>query len=122
MLSLPIVPSTPFIFFVFLPPPWIVAAVAAKSLQSCPTLCNPIDGSPPGSPIPGILQASLQEILMGIPSQSGGTVDGVLASTVPSLASTCWLEPSGHPRPLSEGCEQGSYLWLDQKSEISVVS
>ena len=33
------------------------AAAAAKSLQSCPTLCNPIDGSPPGSPIPGILQA-----------------------------------------------------------------
>ena len=30
---------------------------AAKSLQSCPTLCDPIDGSPPGSPIPGILQA-----------------------------------------------------------------
>ena len=29
----------------------------AKSLQSCPTLCNPIDGSPPGSPVPGILQA-----------------------------------------------------------------
>ena len=34
------------------------AAAAAKSLQSCPTLCNPIDGSPPGSPVPGILQAS----------------------------------------------------------------
>ena len=33
------------------------AAAAAKSRQSCPTLCNPIDGSPPGSPIPGILQA-----------------------------------------------------------------
>ena len=33
------------------------AAAAAKSLQSCPTLCNPIDGSSPGSPIPGILQA-----------------------------------------------------------------
>ena len=32
------------------------AAAAAKSLQSCPTLCNPINGSPPGSPIPGILQ------------------------------------------------------------------
>ena len=29
----------------------------AKSLQSCPTLCDPIDGSPPGSPVPGILQA-----------------------------------------------------------------
>ena len=33
------------------------AAAAAKSLQSCPTLCDPIDGSPPGSPAPGILQA-----------------------------------------------------------------
>ena len=32
-------------------------AFAAKSLQSCPTLCDPIDGSPPGSPVPGILQA-----------------------------------------------------------------
>ena len=31
------------------------AAAAAKSLQSCPTLCDPIDGSPPSSPIPGIL-------------------------------------------------------------------
>ena len=34
-----------------------VAAAAAKSLQSCPTLCDPIDSSPPGSPIPYILQA-----------------------------------------------------------------
>ena len=33
------------------------AAAAAKSLQSCPTLCNPIDGNPPGSAVPGILQA-----------------------------------------------------------------
>ena len=39
----------------------IVAAAAAKSLQSCPTLCNPIDGSPPGSPVPGILQARALE-------------------------------------------------------------
>jgi len=37
------------------------AAAAAKSLQSCPTLCNPIDGSPPGSAIPGILQARTLE-------------------------------------------------------------
>ena len=34
---------------------------AAKYLQSCPTLCDPIDGSPPGSPVPGILQARTQE-------------------------------------------------------------
>ena len=37
------------------------AAAAAKSLQSCPTLCNPTDGSPPGFPIPGILQARTLE-------------------------------------------------------------
>ena len=37
------------------------AAAAAKSLQSRPTLCNPIDGSPPGSPVPGILQARTLE-------------------------------------------------------------
>ena len=45
---------------------WIIlraaaAAAAAKSLQSCLTLCDPIDGSPPGSPIPGILQARTLE-------------------------------------------------------------
>ena len=33
------------------------AAAAAKSLQSCPTLCDPIDGSPPGAAVPGFLQA-----------------------------------------------------------------
>ena len=37
------------------------AAAAAKSLQSCPTLCDPIDSSPPVSPIPGILQARTLE-------------------------------------------------------------
>ena len=39
----------------------VTAAAAAKSLQSCPTLCDSIDGSPPGSPIPGILQAKTLE-------------------------------------------------------------
>ena len=38
-----------------------LAAAAAKSLQSCPTLCDPIDGSPPGSAAPGILQARTLE-------------------------------------------------------------
>ena len=41
--------------------PLAAAAAAAKSLQSGPTLCDPIDGSPPGSPIPGILQARTLE-------------------------------------------------------------
>ena len=38
-----------------------VKTAAAKSLKSCPTLCDPIDGSPPGSPVPGILQARTPE-------------------------------------------------------------
>ena len=38
-----------------------MVAAAAKSLQACPTLCDPIDGSPPGSPVPGILQARTLE-------------------------------------------------------------
>ena len=37
------------------------AAAAAKSRQSCPTLCNPVEGSPPGSPVPRILQARTLE-------------------------------------------------------------
>ena len=37
------------------------AIATAKSLQSCPTLCDPIDGSPPGAPVPGILQARTLE-------------------------------------------------------------
>ena len=41
--------------------PAAAAAAAAKLLQSCPTLCDPIDSSPPGSPVPGILQARTLE-------------------------------------------------------------
>ena len=45
------------------------AAAAAKSLQSCPTLCDPIDGSPPGSPVPGILQArTLEWVTISFPN------------------------------------------------------
>ena len=51
-------------------------AAAAKSLQSCPTLCDPIDGSPPSSPVPGILQARILEWVaiafsIQLPTQSG---------------------------------------------------
>ena len=42
-------------------PSAVILAATAKSLQSCPTLCNPTDGSPPGSPISGILQAGTLE-------------------------------------------------------------
>ena len=40
---------------------YVAATAAAKSLQSCPTLCETIDGSPPGSPVPGSLQAIILE-------------------------------------------------------------
>ena len=48
-----------FQFQIFLNP--VLNIAAAKSLQLCPTLCDPIEGSPPGSPIPGILQARTLE-------------------------------------------------------------
>ena len=52
-----------------------VPAAAAKSLQSCPTLCTPIDSSPPGSPVPGILQARTLEWCRGpAPEGSRGTL------------------------------------------------
>ena len=51
----------PFIFIFLLLFSHSAAAAAAKSLQSCPTLCDPIDGSQPGSPVPGILQARTLE-------------------------------------------------------------
>ena len=57
-----------FVFFIIIVPlkyfilcKWSAAATAAKSLQSCPTLCDPIDGSPPGCPVPGTLQARTLE-------------------------------------------------------------
>ena len=50
----------------------ILAAAAAKSLQSCLTLCDPIDGSPPGSPVPGILQARTLE-WVAMPSSRGSS-------------------------------------------------
>ena len=50
-------PIIKLLFFLFT----AAAAAAAKSLQSCPILCDPIDGNPPGSPVPGILQARTLE-------------------------------------------------------------
>ena len=53
--------EAPKVYSKLFTPFWMSAAAAAKSLQSCPTLCDPIDGSPPGSPVPGILQARTLE-------------------------------------------------------------
>ena len=65
----------------------VLAAAAAKSLQSCPTLCNPIDGSPPGSPVPGILQARKLE-WVAIPSSRGSSPPGFETMFIKSPALT----------------------------------
>ena len=51
----------PICLFLFPFPVLYAAAAAAESLQSCPTLCDPVDSSPPGSAVPGILQARTLE-------------------------------------------------------------
>ena len=60
------------------------AAAAAKSLQSCPTLYNPIDGSPPGSPVPGILQARVLEWGAIAFSEEGPTPSEIYTSLYPT--------------------------------------
>ena len=54
-------PRSKHLLISWLQSPYTVILLTAKSLQSCPTLCDPIDGSPPGSPIPGILKARTLE-------------------------------------------------------------
>ena len=81
------------------------AAAAAKSLQSCPTLCDPIDGSPPGSLVPGILQA--RTLASGEPGVSGdfwgsqeplliakgGSIPLLCLQGVPDLLHACLENP-----------------------------
>ena len=60
----------------------LIDHLAAKSLQSCPTLCNPTDGSPPGFPVPGILQARTLEWVVAI-SFSNNTATWVQIQALP---------------------------------------
>ena len=62
------------------------AAATAKSLQSCPTLCDPIDGSPPGSPVPGILQArTLEWVAISLLQCRKGKSKSEVAQSCPTL-------------------------------------
>ena len=82
-------------------------AAAAKSLQSCLTLCNLIDGSPPGSPIPGILQArTLAWVAISFSSAWKWKVKVKSLRRVPLLA-TPWT--AGHQAPLSMGFSRQEY-------------
>ena len=76
------------------------AAAAAKSLQSCPTLCDPIDGSPPGSPVPGILQArTLEWVAISFSSAWKGKVRVKSLSRV-WLFATPWTAAHQAPPPM----------------------
>ena len=69
------------------------AVAAAKSLQSCPTLCNPIDGSPPGSSVPGILQARILE--WAAISFSNACMHAKLLQLCPTLCNPIDSSPPG---------------------------
>ena len=76
------------------------AAAAAKSLQSCPTLCDSIDGSPPGSPVPGILQArTLEWVAISFSKAWKWKVKVKSFSPVPLLA-TPWTAAYQAPLPI----------------------
>ena len=83
------------------------AAAAAKSLQSCPTLCDPRDGSPPGSPVPGILQArTLEWVAISFSSEWKWKVKGKSLSHVQLLA-TPWT--GAYQAPPSMGFSRQEY-------------
>ena len=81
---------------------YIYAAAAAQSFQSCPTLCDPIDGSPPGSPVPGF---SRQEHWSGLPFPSPMHESEVAQSC--RLFSTPWT--AAHQAPPSMGFSRQEY-------------
>ena len=83
------------------------AAAAAKSLQSCPTLCDPIDSGPPGSPVPGILQArTLEWVAISFSNAWKGKVKVKLLSCV-RLFMTPWS--AAYQAPLSMGFSRQEY-------------
>ena len=84
-----------------------ICCYAAKSLQSCPTLCDPIDGSPPGSPVPGILQArTLEWVAISFSNAWRWKVKVKSLSPVWLLA-TLWT--AAHQAPPSMGVSRQEY-------------
>ena len=83
------------------------AAAAAKSFQSCPTLCNPIDSSPTGSPVPGILQArTLEWVAISFSNAWKWKVQVKLLSRVQLLATPC---TAAYQAPLPVGFSRQEY-------------
>ena len=82
-------------------------AAAAKSLQSCPTLCDPIDGNPPGSPVPGILQARTLEWVAISFSNAWKWKLKVKSLSRARLLATSWT--AAHKAPPSMGFSRREY-------------
>ena len=83
------------------------SAAAAKSLQSCSTLRDPIDGSPPGSPVPGILQARTLEwaaISFGFPGGSDSKASACSAGDPASIPGVGRSSAEGNGNPLQYSC------------------
>ena len=81
---------------------YFIAAAAAKSLQSCPTLCDPIDSSPPGSTIPGILQARTLESVAIFFSNAWKLKVKVKVKSCPTLGDPMDYSPPGSSVPLAK--------------------
>ena len=95
------------------------AAAAAKSLQSCPTLCDPRDTSPPGSPVPGILQArTLEWVAISFSNAWKGKVKVKSLSHV-WLFATPWT--AAHQAPSSIGFSRQEY-WSGVPLPSPIVS
>ena len=86
---------------------WELVAAAAKSLQSCPTLCDPIDCSPPGSPVPGILQARVLEWVAISFSSAWKWKVKVKSLSRARLLATPWT--AAHQAPPSMGFSRQEY-------------
>ena len=83
--------------------PIFQSTAAAKSLQSCPTLCDPIDGSPPGSSVPGILQArTLERVAIAFSS-------ACMLSHFSRVRLCAALWTAAHQAPLSTGFSRQEY-------------
>ena len=88
-------------------PGCVPAAAAAKLLQSCPTLCDPVDGSPPGFPVPGILQArTLEWVAISFSNAWKWKVKVKSLSRVGLFATPC---AAAHQAPLSMGFSRQEY-------------
>ena len=100
-----------------------IAAAAAKSLQSCSVLCDPIDGSPPGSPIPGILQERTLEWVAISFSNAWKLKGKVKSLSFVRLLVTPWTAAHHHLRPwdfsgksTGVGCQ--CLLWMSIEAPV----